>query len=357
MNNLGFLSFQYTQHRDQNVILCKFDYNPGHVKVFRQQIPGAKWSQTNKSWYVTDSTHFRNRLGIIPQPIGNSQLQNIHPINQDEFLKLRNTLEQRMYSPATLKTYLNEFAQLLMILKAKRITELSTEKLNAYFLYCIRSLKHSEAQVYSRMNAVKAYFKFVLNKEHVFDNIPRPKAPRQLPKVLSKTDVVKLFEAVTNEKHRLMLKLCYGMGLRVSGIVNLKVCDIDSNRMTVLLVAAKGKKDRYVNLPQSVLNELRYFYKSHQPKDYLFEGQFGGQYTKRSVQQVFKTALKKAGINKNIGVHGLRHSFATHLLEAGTDMVFIQKLLGHKSIKTTEIYAKVSTKVLSRVQSPLDTLS
>lgn len=356
MNALDFLSCEIGHHRENPVIFCRFEYNPKHLKIFKTQFPSAKWSQTNKSWYVPDTTHFKNRLNLQTAPVGDSLLKCIHPINQTEFIKFRNTLQQRMYSPATVKTYLTEFAQLLYILKSISVTTLSCEKLNAYFLYCINKLKHSENQVHSRINALKAYFKFVLNKEYIFDGVPRPKKANKLPQVLSKSEVQKLLSVVTNEKHLVMLKLCYGMGLRVSEVVNLKVIDIDSKRMQVFIRAAKGKKDRYVNLPTSVLNDLRYYYKIHQPKNYLFDGQFGGQYTKRSVQQVLKISLKKANIDKQISVHGLRHSFATHLLEGGTDMVFIQKLLGHSNIKTTEIYARVSSKVLNKVQSPLDTL-
>jgi len=144
------------------------------------------------------------------------------------------------------------------------------------------------------------------------------------------------------------------MGLRVSEIVNLKVANIDSGRMLVHIEAAKGKRDRYVTLPASILDDLRNYYRTYRPKTYLFEGQYGGQYSIRSVQAVFKNAMQKAKINKSVGIHGLRHSYATHLLEYGTDMVFIQKLLGHKDIKTTEIYAKVSNRHLRNVRSPLD---
>ena len=153
-----------------------------------------------------------------------------------------------------------------------------------------------------------------------------------------------------------MLKLCYEMGLRVSEIVNLKITNIDSKRMAVLIEAAKGKKDRYVTLPTSILDELRHYYRAYRPEKYLFEGRYGGQYSIRSVQTVFKNAMRKAKINKSVGLHGLRHSYATHLLECGTDMVFIQKLLGHRDIKTTEIYAKVSNRHLSNIKSPLDDL-
>ena len=153
-----------------------------------------------------------------------------------------------------------------------------------------------------------------------------------------------------------MLKLCYGMGLRVSEIVNLKVSHIDSGRMQVHIVGAKGKKDRYVNLPESILDELRNYYKEYKPKVFLFEGQYGGIYSVRSAQAVFKDAMRKAKINKVVGIHSLRHSYATHLLEYGTDISFIQKLLGHKDVSTTLIYAKVGNKTLAKVASPLDRL-
>ena len=153
-----------------------------------------------------------------------------------------------------------------------------------------------------------------------------------------------------------MLKLCYGLGLRVSEIVNLKITDIDSYSMQVLIEQAKGKKDRYVNLPESILPQLRSYFIEYKPKKHLFEGQYGGQYSTRSAQQVFKNALQKAKINKTVGIHSLRHSFATHLLEQGTDIRFIQELLGHNDIKTTLIYTEVSNKSIRKIISPLDTL-
>lgn len=187
--------------------------------------------------------------------------------------------------------------------------------------------------------------------------IPRPQKPSTLPKVLSEKDIQKLFDVVSNPKHLLMLQLSYGMGLRVSEIVKLKIADIDSARMLVLIENSKGKKDRYVPLPETLLTSLREYYKSAKPKLYLFEGAQGGQYAVRSVQAVFHNALAKAKIRKKIGIHGLRHSYATHLLEYGTDMSFIQKLLGHTDIKTTEVYAKVSNTHLSKIKSPLDRLN
>lgn len=354
MNIPTIVKPQLGTHKNRAVIWCSFEFNPIVLDNFKKQFPTAKWSQSQKTWYVSDVPTHRQKLGLLPKEIGEKALQKIQPINQTPFVLFRNALQQRAYSPETTKTYLAEFAQLLFMLKQHPVNDLDTQRLNAYFLYCRKTLKHSENQLNSRINAIKAYFKMVLQKDAVVDAVPRPKKQHQLPKVLSKYDIKKMFQTIENPKHLLMMQLCYGMGLRVSEIVGLKINHIDSHRMQVLIKSGKGKKDRYVNLPHSILEGLRAYYKMYQPKDYLFEGQYGNAYSVRSVQLVFKKALEKANIHKSISVHGLRHSFATHLLEAGTDMVFIQKLLGHNHLKTTEIYAQVSNKILSKVQSPLD---
>jgi site-specific recombinase XerD len=230
------------------------------------------------------------------------------------------------------------------------------DKIKSYFLYCAEKLQMKESQINSRYNAIKFYYEQVMGRNKFLIDLPRPKAPSQLPKHISARDIKKLFEAVANAKHALMLKLCYGMGLRVSEIVNIKITDIDSGNMQVLIERAKGKKDRYANLPETILEDLRTYYKEYRPSKYLFEGQDGGKYSIRSVQNVFKSAMRKANINKEVGIHGLRHSFATHLLENGTDISYIQQLLGHESIKTTMIYAKVAQKDVKKIKSPLDNL-
>lgn len=340
------LTFKHAEHRNQKVIFCSFPYDSLDLKNFRSEFPSAKWSRTNQAWFVPDNTLYRNRLGILLPEKGIKYIDRMFIANQIEFRKYRDALQQKMFSKNTVETYLSEFAQLLMLIKTKPIHELTTDQLNSYFLYCIKTLKHSENQVYSRMNAVKSYFKLVQHRPEVFDQVIRPKSPNTLPKVLSKEEVKRLFEHTTNLKHLLMLKIAYGMGLRVSEIVDLKVTNFDLDRMQVHIQGAKGKKDRYVNFPKSLLNDFTDYLNAYHPKTMLFEGQFGDFYTVRSVQAVFKTAMKKANIQKTIGIHGLRHSFATHLLEVGTDLVFIQKLLGHSQVKTTKIYAKVSRKTI-----------
>ncbi|MCZ2355984.1 MAG: site-specific integrase [Bacteroidia bacterium] len=353
--DLSRISTSTGKHRDQNVIWLKFEKNYNLITQIKQNLP-ARWSQSQKCWYVLDNRTNRFKLGLENNVVGSEVIDNISDVNKPEFEKFQNILTLKGYSTNTIRTYSIEFAQLLHILKNVSVKNVTPEKLQSYFLYCINELKLSENSIHSRINAVKFYYEQVLHHNKMFFDIPRPKKPLLLPKSLNTQEIKKLFEVTENSKHSLILKLCYGMGLRVSEIVNLKIEDIDSNRMIVLIKNAKGKKDRIVKLPESILQELRTYYKNYLPKKYLFEGQNDGQYSIRSVQNIFKNAMKKANIKKQIGIHGLRHSYATHLLELGTDISLIQKLLGHNDIKTTLLYTKVADSQIANINSPLDNL-
>lgn len=349
----GFV-FEEGEHNNTSVIWIKFGYDS--AKIRKVKAAGGRWSSSEKCWHVPANNHFRQQFGLAVPPVGKQVLARLSPYNAQQLNRVKEQLQLKAYSPATIRTYLVEFAQLLYVLKNVPADSLSYERLRSYILYCVNELKISENQLHSRLNAIKFYYEQVLNKQKFTAEIPRPKKPSTLPKVLSEKEVLKIFDAVKNDKHLLMLELCYGMGLRVSEIVKLKVSDINSHRMQVLVEGAKGKKDRYVPLPASVLQRLRTYYRAYRPNKYLFEGQYGGQYSIRSVQAVFKAAMAKARVNKPVGIHGLRHSYATHLLEAGTDMTFIQRLLGHRDIKTTQRYAHVGQAQLNAVRSPLDKL-
>jgi integrase/recombinase XerD len=350
------VKYELAHHKGKEVIFIRFEYDAALVGRVKKLV-GVQWSQSQKSWYVLDSALYRKKFGLPPKGLtGKEALSNIDPVNQPSLQSYIDTLQLKAYSPNTINTYRNEFAQLLYILKGTKVDDLDAEKLRGYFLYCINTLKLSENTLHSRINAIKFYFEQVLKREKFFFDIPRPKKPSILPKVINATDIKKLFAVTTNLKHQVMLKFCYGMGLRVSEIVNLKITDIDSKNMQVFIERAKGKKDRYVNLPETILAQLREYYQAYKPKKYLFEGQYGDQYSIRSAQQVFKNSLKRAKINKDIGIHGLRHSFATHLLENGTDIKFIQELLGHNDIKTTLRYTHVSKESLRKIKSPLDNM-
>ena len=348
-------TFQIGEHRKQEVIWISFPFDQNLVKQLKENTK-AHWSSSQKKWYVSDNSFYRTLFGLEVKIVGKRILSHIYPVNQLAFQKYIEQLQLKGYSQNTIRSYSVEFAQLLKTIKSFPVDQLSTEKLRGYFLYCINTLKLSENAIHSRMNAVKFYFEQVLYREQFFMEIPRPKKPSLLPKALSAQDIKKMLATIENPKHNLLLKICYGMGLRVSELVNLKITDIDSKRMQVLVSQGKGKKDRYVVLPESILAQLRAYYLENKPKEYLFEGQYGGQYSVRSVQQVFKKAMQKAKINKKIGVHSLRHSYATHLIEQGVDIRFVQDLLGHNNIKTTMVYTGLTDAAKRKIVSPLDNL-
>jgi site-specific recombinase XerD len=357
METQNKMTYTPSVHNGEPVILIRFKYDPELVAEVKK-LPGRKWDASLKSWYVPDTRENRLRFGL-PVSVGlpsKRNLPKVGEVNKPALDALREKLLLKGYSPNTQRTYYYEFAQFLYLLGNNDANEMDEGKIRSYFIYCAEKLKMTESQINSRYNAVKFYFEQVLDRDKLFIDLPRPKMPSQLPKHISARDIKRLFAAVTNPKHALMLKLCYGMGLRVSEIVNLKVSDIDSGNMQALIQRGKGKKDRYVNLPESILGDLRSYYKEYRPEKYLFEGQSGGKYSIRSVQNVFKSAMRKANINKEVGIHGLRHSFATHLLENGTDISYIQQLLGHNDIKTTMTYTRVARKNLKNVKSPLDAL-
>lgn len=354
--NLNSYSFEFGEHRGKKVIFIRFPYSIQLKDELKKRFPSAKWSQTNKAWYLPDFPSTRTQLELKTKPLGHTLDLHIHPVNQKAFENLRNQLQLKAYSPNTIRTYLAEFAHLLKLIGEHPVEGLSPQRLKDYFLYCVQKEKMSERKINGKINAVKFYFEQVLHRPKMFFDIPRPKKPQLLPKMLNKNEIKRLFEQVKNPKHLLILKLCYGMGLRVSEVVKLKIGDIDSQNRYVLIASAKGKKDRYVPLPESILGLLRQYYRLYKPKNFLFEGAYGGAYSKSSVQAVFRKAMKSARIRKKVGIHGLRHSYATHLLESGADIRFIQELLGHNSIKTTQIYTHVSNHTKTKLRSPLDNL-
>jgi site-specific recombinase XerD len=343
------------KHRGQNRIAVFFEKTDDLVKRFRK-LPGAKWSNELVAWHIPDNDENRLKFDITEKKKSNFPPR-ISANNQHILKQFIETIQLKGYSSSTLKTYKNEFTVFLSYLNKKSASDCNLSDIRAYILHCLNELKLTEATIHSRINALKFYYEKILHFERFSIEIPRPKKPYQLPKVIDISEVKKLFEVTTNLKHNTMLKVCYGMGLRVSEIVNLKIIDVDSKSMQVIIEKAKGKKDRYVNLPQSLLQQLRSYFKEYKPKYYLFEGLNASQYSCRSAQQVFKHALEKAKINKVVGIHSLRHSFATHLLENGTDIRYIQELLGHNDIKTTLLYTSVSDKSIRKIKSPLDDIN
>jgi integrase/recombinase XerD len=245
-------------------------------------------------------------------------------------------------------------------LKNKPVNELTADDIKRYMVYAMQQIGINEHTAHSRLNALKFYFEQVLGREKFFWEIPRPKKPVELPRIFNQDEIPTIINSVKNKKHKAMLMLAYSAGLRVREVVSsLKKYAIDSKRMTILICRAKGKKDRVVSLSPVLLVMLREYAMEYKPdrKGYLFEGiAKGTPYSTRSLQEVLQTAKAKAGIIKPGSIHSLRHSFATHLIDKGTDVTMIQKLLGHNDLRTTLRYLHTSNKDLLKIISPLDDL-
>ena len=266
------------------------------------------------------------------------------------------TLERRRYSPNTIQTYVALFKKFLNHFEGIEPTALTDDHVAQFQTYLVKKKRVSTSSQNQYINAIKFYFEKVLGREKGYYHIERPIKEFKLPKVLTEKEVAAILNSVHNLKHKAMLLLVYSSGLRAGELINLKVNDIDSEQMRVFVRGGKGKKDRVTILSQKALNILRQYFKKYRPKEYLFEGQGGGPYTTSSLRKVFHSAIRNAGIKKSLSLHSLRHSFATHLLESGVDLRYIQELLGHNSSQTTEIYTHITHKGWEKIQSPLDKL-
>ncbi len=386
----------YLRHHKADCIAIQFG-NIASLNNLVRKIKGIKWSNTENCWYLPltetnyilltnklsgaaniNNSHLkaflekRKRLSVVAlsdqpkstvkrkKPVSSTspvwQLSDENILALDQFMQ---QLKLKAYSASTIATYRNEFIQLLKILKTKPVDELTADDLKRYMVFAMEKEGISENTAHSRLNALKFYFEQVLGREKFFWEIPRPKKAKQLPKVFSQDEVARLLNNIKNKKHKVMLMLAYSAGLRISEVVNLKTNAIDSKRMTIIVRSAKGKKDRLVGLSPVMLVMLREYAREYEPpkNGFLFEGLTKGTaYSIRSLQEIIKLAKAKAGITRPGGVHSLRHSFATHLIEKGTDVTMIQKLLGHNDLRTTMIYLHTSNKDLLKIISPLDDL-
>lgn len=270
-------------------------------------------------------------------------------------LEMEKSLKLRGYSRKTIKVYLNHVGVLKRYCKDRNIKKIGEREINDYILYMIEDVKFSASYVNQAVSAIKFLYLNVIKKPVTIINLSRPKKEKKLPDILSYEEIKRIFEAVDNLKHKTILVMVYSSGLRVSEVVSLEIKDIDSIRMLVHVKQGKGKKDRYTILSNVALDLLRRYFRMYRPKRWLFEGaEHNRHLTERSAQRIFKKACERTNINKKVSIHNLRHSFATHLLEAGVDLRYIQELLGHQNTKTTEIYTHVTKKSIEKIQSPLD---
>lgn len=351
------IKFEPSVHRNKKVIFIFFEKDASLIARVKK-LQGVKWSMSKRAWYVTDNKYYREKFKIDSKNSESEIIKKIHPLNQSAFRTYVEALQLRGLSQNTIKTYRIEFAQLLYKLKDYEVSKCDSEMIRRYFLYCLNELKLSEGSMHSRINAIKFYFEKVLHREKFFFDIPRPKKQIQNPKLFSKEEIEMILKSIENRKHKTMILLAYSGGLRVSELIGLEVRDIDSRRMVINIRQAKGKKDRIVPLSPTTLKYLREYAKEYQPKNKLFEGQYeGSMYSARSVQSILEQAKKRAKVDRKGSIHSLRHSYATHLLDKGVDITYIQKILGHNDLKTTLRYLHVTTRDLSKIESPLEDLN
>ena len=359
-----------------------------------KQLPGRRWSKTMKAWHIPKEKKLLEQLlnllkhtdpGITPDVVKATvtistpenaiskaliringappnQLINQQRLNNSQKLALNAYIEMlrlKNYSYNTLKNYRGWFIMFMNYFPNRKPSTITKNEIMDFLVHFRNSSKWSATSQNQLVNAIKFFFEKLLNRSREVYELPRAKKPYQLPTIFSAEEIKRMILSPSNIKHRTILCVAYAGGLRISEIVNLKIHDIDASRMVMTLRGAKGKKDRQVMLSDKLLDILRTYYAAQEikPRKWVFEGANFSQYSMRSIQEIMKRAKADARINKKGSIHALRHSFATHLLESGTDILTIKELLGHSNIKTTLNYTHVSVKHISKVQSPLDKIA
>lgn len=373
-------------HRDNFQIKIEFEYDPELIDLVKQ-IEGRQWSRTHKCWYVPDNPSnlmsifriFKGKAWIDDLRIlgrNNIEVENkkraqekdgtlksnskiCKPDEKISFNKeipeeYENLLKRRRYSPNTIKTYVSLFRNFINFYPTKNVQGIMEEDIRKYQDYLVTVRKVSVSTQNQAINAIKFYFEKVLGQSKKKYWVDRPIKEYKLPSVLCKKDVIKVISIPSNIKHKCILTLLYSAGLRSGELINLRKHDIDFNRKLIHIKKGKGSKDRITILSDRAMKVLEEYYVIYSPNYWVVEGPGRRQYSKESIRNIFKRSLNKAGLSGNYRVHDLRHSFATHLLESGTDLRYIQTLLGHRSSKTTEIYTHVSELKLQGIKSPLD---
>jgi len=361
-------------HRNERIFLLKFDKDTELAN--RCKAIGCSYTKTHSGWTLPNNRenlralfhHFKGVAHLDTTPIfakpqkqkyvkPPSAKEQLTPEHQQKLVEYERFLRSKRFAESTIKSYIAAIQIFLAYYKERPLTEITNQDVIAFNNDYILAKRLSGSFQNQMVNSIKKFFLIVANKRIDLEAIHRPRREQKLPHVISKEEVKKILEAPRNIKHRAMLSLIYACGLRRSELLNLKPKHIDSNRKLLIIEQSKGNKDRMAPLSDKIIELLREYYKAYRPKEWMFEGQVAGNpYSAKSLENVLKQSLVKARITKPVTLHWLRHSFATHLLENGTDLRYIQVILGHKSSKTTEIYTHVSTNNLQNIRSPFDDL-
>ena len=343
-----------------------FKYNTHRIALVKAA--GAVWSSRFGLWLLASSAFtYPEVVALFPVDTciedHTREVDRMHaltPVAEQALVTFEQYMVHKRYSASTIKTYLDATRLFLRYTNVQSDTQLkafTAADINTFNYEFVVHNGHSRSYQNQIVNALKLFFRTVVDRKLEPQQIERPRSDHRLPHVLSKKDVKRLLEQTVNQKHRTMLSLIYACGLRRGELLALKLGDIDGARKVLWVRGGKGAKDRMLPLSEKVLLMLRDYYKGYRPKVWLFEGEKAGErYSERSLQNVLKQACARSGVNPKASLDWLRHSYATHLLESGTDLRYIQELLGHKSSRTTEIYTHVSTRALEQIRSPFDDL-
>lgn len=323
-------------------------YSNDNLNLVYSKFKGVAW--INGKYFFDKRTNNEAGDSLLSQeyrPLAYGDVNRQLPVEYFQKLELKH------YSENTKRSYITCFLRFMNHYQGKELNTLDEKDVQNYTLKLVDE-GFSTSYINIAINAIKFYYEIVQGMPNRFYAIDRPRKRHTLPKVLSKEEIIDMLNNANNIKHKCIIGILYSAGLRRSELINLKIEDIDSKRMVIRVNYAKGNKDRLTLLSEKLLNDLRIYYKQWHPHKYLFEGRGGEQYSETSIRIIVSRAAQKAGIKKRVTPHMLRHSFATHLLENGTDLRYIQLLLGHNSSKTTEIYTHVATKNIQTIKNPLD---
>lgn len=368
------LTLKKKNHRGNLVFMLLFEKDFELISICKQI--GAKYSNSNKGWYIAANNQNAEVIQknfkevaelnwVASESKADKALPPekwtkgvcVNPKHEDYLVSFVLYLRSKRFAESTIKNYTSALRLFLNFYADKNVADLTADHVIRFNNEYILAKRLSSSMQNQVVNAIKKFFLIVKNSRIDIEAIHRPRGEYKDPNVISKEEVKQILDAPRNLKHRAMLSLIYACGLRRSELLNLKPMHIDSKRKLLIIKQSKGRKDRVTPLSEKIIELLREYYKAYKPKEWLFEGQKpGNKYSATSLQNVLKQALRRSRIKKPVTLHWLRHSFATHLIEAGTDLRYIQEILGHKSSKTTEIYTHVSNKSLQNIKSPFDDL-
>lgn len=357
------VKIQNIEHEGKKRLALSFEYNSKLIARIKT-IEGYKYSGSKKLWHYPNTEETLNAIKQNLQGVATIIVEEkleVPPTLSDEAKQkteqFKNWMQSKRYSASTIITYADALKAFLKFYPEKPVAQITNEDVIIFNNEFVLKYKLSASYQNQVVNAIKLFFRTVERKAIDIELIHRPKRQKLLPNVLSKEEVKQILNAHSNLKHKAMLSLIYSCGLRRSELLNLKITDVDSKRNLLIIRQAKGRKDRIAPLSQKTIELLRSYFIACKPKVWLFEGQDKtGRYSEKSLASVLIQALAKAKISKPVTLHWLRHSYATHLLEAGTDLRYIQEILGHSRSTTTEIYTHVSNKSIQKIASPFDDL-